>query len=270
MMGFFKSLVESKVGKVMDTFSAAFSSPISTVKAITTKYTFKELTEEHFEKPLSTQISKTIFATAGYAGALYGGAAIAAGKGAALATTLLVPKTIVGAAVRLIGVPYAISRIIKEPTVVEKLPEIPAAAFEAGKVTDLESGIEYVKAHPYMSAAAIATALGAAGYSAVMIGRILKYVKKPKIPEIPEDVGAPPVFIPPPDEQLITEKPLGIEGEIPLTPETTTITTGKRAYKRRRAKKTPSVRQSVRVDIVNKPIGMRITNKRYIRHELLN
>lgn len=259
--------MKSKAAKVLDTFSASFSSPISTIKAITTKYTFKELTEEHFKKPLTTQISKTVFATAGYAGLLYGGAAIAAGRGAALAATTakaLIPKTIMGKIVALVAVPYAAAKIIKEPTIIEKIPEIPAAGWEAAQITDLESGIAYVKEHPYMSAGAIAAALGTMGYSAVMVGRILKYVKKPAAPEIPT--------LAPPEEQLIiTEKPIGIEGEIPLTPEVTTITTGKKPYKRRRAKKVPSVRQSVRVNIFNRPVatGIRITNKRYISPELL-
>lgn len=265
-MGYLKKFMKSKAAKVMDTFSAAFSSPISTIKAITTKYTFKELTEEHFEKPLTTQISKTVFATAGYAGLLYGGAAIAAGKGAALAATTakaLIPKTIMGKVAALVVVPYAAAKIIKEPTIIEKIPEIPAAGWEAAQVTDLKSGIAYVKAHPYMSAAAIAAALGTMGYSAVMIGRILKYVKKPEAPEIPS--------LAPPEEQLITEKPVGIEGEIPITPEVTTITVGKKPYKRRRVKKEPSVRQYVRVNIISKPVatGMRIINKRYISPELL-
>ena len=75
-----------------------------------------------------------------------------------------------------------------------------------------------------------------------------------------------------PEEQLVKEKPIGIEGESVITPETTTITTGRKPYKRRKAKITPSVRQSVRVNIINKAIGtgMRITNKRYLSQELLN
>jgi len=52
----------------------------------------------------------------------------------------------------------------------------------------------------------------------------------------------------------------------PILPETTSITAKKRTYKRRRAKKTPSVRQSVKINIINKPTntGIRIQNKKYI------
>jgi len=55
-----------------------------------------------------------------------------------------------------------------------------------------------------------------------------------------------------PKEQLIPEKAVGDAG-IPVTPATTTITTGKKPYKRRRAKITPPVKQYVRVDIINQP-----------------
>jgi len=70
-----------------------------------------------------------------------------------------------------------------------------------------------------------------------------------------------------PEDQLIKEKPLGIGGEV-MTPETVSITPKKR---KRRApkKKTPSVRQSVRININNRPVGLRVTNKRYINNGLL-
>ena len=57
----------------------------------------------------------------------------------------------------------------------------------------------------------------------------------------------------PPEKQLVKEKPIGIEGEAPLAPETATITTGKKPYKRRRKKIAPSVRQSVKINIINQP-----------------
>lgn len=64
-----------------------------------------------------------------------------------------------------------------------------------------------------------------------------------------------------PEDQLIEEKGLG-EAETPITPQTTTITTGRKPYKRRRATKTPLVRQSVRVEIINAP---KLSNKTYLK-----
>ncbi len=71
----------------------------------------------------------------------------------------------------------------------------------------------------------------------------------------------------PAQESLIT----GEEGQTPLTPETTTVSTGKRRYKRRRAPKMPQVRQSVRVNVISRPVatGIRVTNKRYINERIL-
>lgn len=257
-----KKVVESKLGKAMDTFSAAFSSPVSTIKAITTKKTFAEVTKEHFEKPLATQISKTVVSTAMYAGAVYGAGVIAT-KGVVAATATLIPATLKGKVIAAVAVPFAAAYIVKKPEIIETLAEVPATAWEAGGIAaepTLKEGLEFVKEHPYMTAAALAAALAGAGYGAVMIGRILGKVKKDK----PVEIIATP-------DQLISEKPIGIEGETPITPETTTITTGKKPYKRRRAKKTPSVRQYVRVNIMNRPVntGMRISNKRYISPELL-
>lgn len=281
-MGWLKSLtkkvVKSKFGKAMNTFSAAFSNPVSTIKAITTKATFAELTKTHFEKPLSTQISKTVLSTAAYVGALYGGAAVVgAAKGGTLGAlaTKIIPTTLKGKIVAAVAVPFAASYIIKKPEIIETAMEAPATAFQAGSIAadpTLEAGIQFVKDHPYFTAAAAATALAGLGYSAVMISRILGKAKKDKpvvIPEIP--VAAAPA-ITAPTEQLITEKPVGITGETPLTPETTTISTGKKPYKRRRAKITPSVRQYVRVNVLSRPVatGLRIINKRYINQELLN
>lgn len=89
-----------------------------------------------------------------------------------------------------------------------------------------------------------------------------------------EKVRAKTLEIPPTlstsEEQLIPEKSIGIEGEIPVTPETTTITTGEKPYKEPTAKKRPSIRQSVRVNIDSrsKATGIKIS-KRYLNQEIL-
>ena len=73
-----------------------------------------------------------------------------------------------------------------------------------------------------------------------------------------------------PAEELISEKPLG-EEDAPITAETTTITTGKAPSKPRKKKKTPSVRQSVKINIIASPraIGQQLINKKYIKNEML-
>lgn len=282
-MGWLRSLVGEKVSKVMDTFSAVFSNPISAIEAvISPEKTIEEVTEEYMEQPTAEAVSETIFATLGYAGAIVGGAAVigAAKAGAlkTLATTVIkkiIPKTLKGKVVGALVVPAAAGLVITKPTIIEDVMGAPGVAFQAGTVAgepSLSKGLQFVKDHPYMSVAALAAALAALGYSAVLIARILPSWKKDKAPPtlLPEIPTTTPEVLTTPSEQLIPEKALG-EAETPILPETTTITTGKRPYKRRRAKKVPSVRQSVRINIMNKPIatGVRITNKRYISQELL-
>lgn len=72
-----------------------------------------------------------------------------------------------------------------------------------------------------------------------------------------------------PEKQLVAEKPLGAESQ-PILPETQTITTGKKKYKKRKPKKAQSIRQSVRINIINKPIGLNIQSKRYITEKVLS
>lgn len=103
---------------------------------------------------------------------------------------------------------------------------------------------------------------GIFGAGAVLGGGLVNLLDKdkdiptPKTPNIPS-------LLPDKPEIINKEKEVGISGETPLTPETTSIQTGKRRYKRRSKKITPSVRQSVRVNIVNTN-----QNKRYIKNTL--
>lgn len=110
---------------------------------------------------------------------------------------------------------------------------------------------------------------GVAALGAVVIPKVIEKVKdRGEKPIITPEAKA---VIPEPEKQLIKEKPVGIEGETPITPEVTTITTGKKPYKRRRATKQPSVRQYVKVNVINRATatGLRQTHK-YLNQELLN
>lgn len=255
--------------KLGGTIATAVIKPIATVKAIISpKITFEEVRQEFLYPEEKKEILKaTAKAVIGYAAAMTGVAAVSK-LGVLGAAKLLIPTTLKGKAVAAVAVPFGVAYAIKKPEVIGQIAEAPITAFEAGTVAaepSYEAGLEFIKEHPYFSAAAITTALAAAGYSAVMISRLIPRVKKP------EDVIPAAIPSPPPEEQIIKEKPVGITEEIPIVPEVTTITTGRKPYKRRRAKITPSVRQSVRVNIINRPTatGLRITNKRYLNHRLV-
>lgn len=161
--------------------------------------------------------------------------------------------------------PFIIKKAIAKPVtalvvggIAYKSPEL---IFKTGKglVTGgMAVGEGYEKAKEKGEEYGIGTALktgglvGAGVIAGAMIPAIIGKVKDIPFKEIPFLPSEPE-----PEEQLIPEKAVGIEGEVPITPEVTTITTGKKPYKRRRAKITPSVRQYVRVNVISQAVGMR-------------
>ena len=100
-------------------------------------------------------------------------------------------------------------------------------------------------------------------------GVLLPKVIPKVIPKIKNKVKKIEGLIYQPKEQLTKSKPVGIEGESPILPERTKVTTGKRSYKKRRAKKQPSVKQSVKINIINRPTGLKITNRNYLNEKTL-
>lgn len=133
---------------------------------------------------------------------------------------------------------------------IESFPDQPSKAIgfggEIGKVIEKEKVFGSEKIMEGAKAAGVVGAVAAVG--AIVIPKVFGKDKPAQAPSIPEID---------PEKQLVTEKPVGIQGEVPITPETTTITTGKTPSKRRRATKTPSVRQYVRVNVINQAVGMR-------------
>lgn len=85
--------------------------------------------------------------------------------------------------------------------------------------------------------------VGAGVVAAVGIPIAIKKIKE-KIPEIPSFEE--------PAEIIVSEKPIGVEDEMPILPETAKITVGKKPYKRRRATIIPPVKQYVKVNIINR------------------
>ena len=69
--------------------------------------------------------------------------------------------------------------------------------------------------------------------------------------------------------ELPKEKAIATDEAKPITPETTTIQTGKRKRRKAKAVISPSVRQSVRVNVISNNSAHRIT-KNYLRERILN
>ena len=177
------------------------------------------------------------------------------------------PKTILGKATAvttgLIG--YG---ILKESpkarevalTTITELPKKPAKIIslggEVGKVIEGEKVLEKEKIIGGLKTAGVVGGVAVAG--AVIIPKVIEKVK-----EMKEKPLETPTTTDTPEKQLVPEKPLG-QAETPITPQTTTITTGKKPTRRRRATKITSVRQSVRVNVINRATGIRVQNKRYL------
>lgn len=75
------------------------------------------------------------------------------------------------------------------------------------------------------------------------------------------------------DKVTETEKALIASSDTgTILPATTTVSPSRASYRRRTAQKTPSVIQSVRINVINRPVttGFRVTNKRYIKERIFN
>lgn len=150
------------------------------------------------------------------------------------------------------------------------LPQVPKKIFgfggEVGKVIEKERTFGKEDIVKGLKVAGILGAGVAVG--AVVIPKVIEKVKE--IRETKQEKELQPVesVSVDPAKQLLQEKPIGIQGEVPITPETTTIPTGKKTYKPRRAPKQPSVKQSVRLNIINTSTGIKQTNK-YLSQKVL-
>jgi len=268
-MGILTKIVKSKFGKVMDTAAAIYSNPIKAIKTIGKETTLKELTAEAKSKPLSTQITKTVLSTAGYASVALGAASVAT-KGIAASAASLIPSTLKGKVIAAAAAPIVLGAVIKEPS--KTLGAVASAPSElaefGGDVAtfaaspSIETAKEIIKESPIISAGLGILGVAAVGAAAAnVVGGVLTREEMKKQTAAFEKQA-----------ELMGSSSVGVSGETAILPERTTITTGKKQYKRHTAKKTPSVRQSVRVNIINKPsnTGIKVYNKRYINERLLN
>lgn len=265
-MGFFSSLKKSVAGG-LDTLSAIYSHPKTTLTGIaklalpSTRQEGAEAVMGAIKKTKKEGAGKTIVRTVTHtaiASATLLGAGTVAGR--AVVAKILIPTTVKGV-IKTAGVVAlgagALSTSQTVRSVASDPAKIPELAFGGGQIVG--KAIEG-EALPDIKQALITGGLVGAG---VVAGVGVVAVGKKLLDKAPSIIT--------PREQLITEKPLGV-AESPILPETQTITTGKKTYKRRTAKKMPSVRQSVRVQVLNRPVntGIRITNKKYLNQELLN
>lgn len=283
-MGILSSLGKG-IAMGLDYLSVAFTKPIQTAKAaISPTKTIKEdVIKPHFEQPLAKQITQTLTATAAYAGAIVGGAALgAASKAGTLGTTLttaakaVIPATAKGKVIAAVAAPVVISTLAsseKARTAVINAPsELAQFGADLGQLIQepsIQKAKELVKESPIISslvgAAAVAgVGLGTAGVvSTILNTQAIKENTKVKAgagnitnPETAQYEGA----------GTGKERIVQTEEEMPVTPQTSTISTGKTRRKPSRKAKIEGVRQNVRVEVINssRSTGLSLT-KKYIK-----
>lgn len=275
--------------KVLDFATVAFTQPLATAKAVIAGGgAVKALEQKSFAQPLSTQITKTVVATAGYAAATLaaGGAAAAiAEKGIVGAATALIPATTKGKVIAAVAAPISLGAIISQP---EKTLGAVASAPSAlanfgGNVATLvaEPSVEnlknLVKENPVISTLAGAGVIATVGGGVGLAANTLATFTNSQATRANTAAGTGDIASSPVQTNLVPatsqEKQLYAMGaEKPITPATETISAGKTQYRARRRKKTPSanVNQRVNVIVSNKSIstGIRAT-KKYLNREVL-
>jgi hypothetical protein len=270
----------------------AITSGIGKVTGKTYKKTsVAEAQKTTFGKVLGTSIA----ATAGALGVAVSGAAVAAAGGvrvisgkAVSAAAPIIAKA-VSAAAPIIA--KGAAKVITSPTTALKaiavtgvvagggLAIVPKVFQVTKKATQVAvpviTGEKKLTSENVADVAKVAGIVAGAGALAVGAGYVAEKVFEKKeekaidtnvIPEV-----APGVFEATPEQaqQLQKEKAVGIQGE-PSTPETIKLSPEKKRYKRRRATKTPQVRQSVRINILNRPVTTGIRNTTYLKERLYN
>lgn len=198
-------------------------------------------------------------------GRVLGGIALALPPVRAFIGKSIIPTTLKGKIITATALLFGGGALVKSPILRAKTKEViteaPEFLAEAPVKIVKAGGIfgEVIEDPSTLKEKALDIVKGAGVVGAVAVGglgvaKIIEKVKEDKV--IVEEI---PSLFP------VKEKELGKAGEIPILPETQKITTGKKPYKRRRAKITPSVRQSIKINIINKP-----TSRSYLNQALFH
>lgn len=151
---------------------------------------------------------------------------------------------------------------------VKDLPKVPGKIIGVGG--DIAGVIEKDKTFSYKDILKTGGKAGAVGVvavgTAVVIPKIIdKFKNRGETPIIP--IAPPSVYNVEPSKQLVSEKPIGIGSEV-ITPETISVSPTRKRSKRRTTKKKPSMKQSVKINILNAPKVTGISSKKYLKQEI--
>ena len=260
------ALKKSVVGKALDTLSAAFIAPVDTFKAAISKdKSISDVIKQVEAKPLSEKITATLLTTATIGAGAYGISRVAAGKGAALVSSLI-PRTATGKIAAALTLPVAAGAVVGKPELIQEIPKIPAQSFEFAKgIAKGESIIETIKQNPV-------GAVVVGGLGAIVVGKAVGGVATAlTTKEILEKSSSENLPKTRPDGDIST-KQIDTNPILPQIPATQRVDTPARVSggaKRKTYKKlSPSVNQKVNIMISNKNLNSR-TYKRYLNREIL-
>jgi hypothetical protein len=249
------------------------------ISAITGKQygttTIKEASETTFGKVLGTAISATaIAATGGYLATTPSAAASVATAAKSLIPTTTKGK-LIGTAAALITVPA----VIKSPKLQEAIINTPSSLVNFGSNVGyvienptIENAKNIFKENPLIAGGIAAATVAVAGIglgSAASIAASLasRSATKENTAAILETSQPQLQTLEQPTQNIISssEKPVGNDllGVPIASPQTTTIQTGKKRYKKHKVALSPSINNNIQVNIQNRSIGSE--NKKYIK-----
>jgi len=227
-----KNVAVKSFYKVADPVLTTIAHPIKVASAIVSKKkTVKQVQQQFFSQPKSSQITQTIISGVNTAILASGvGGIIKTGIGATIAGTSIKSATKkVGA---LAGLAVAESVIGSSPKIQKQIVEAPSNISNFGKGISeaieqptLENGLRIVKDHPFLSATALTALLVSMGYSLSLINNILNTRATNKNTKALEDASnqVPPSPVSSPQEIKITltQPPVSIPTAVEALPTTT-------------------------------------------------
>lgn len=277
------------VGTILNVATVSLAHPVKTAEAvISPTKTVNQVVQQHFSQSLPRQITETVVGTAAIGSGIAIGSTLAFGAGAGvLATSTAAGLRSIGAAIiptsttnkvifGALALPAGVA-VFKNPAVVtntltgvinveSNLIKTAASDNPNELVTNLKG---LVTENPFIVGGA--TVLGAFGLGKSILPAVVGLVSSERISDQTKAIEDQTKAIERTGTNTITketiviykDKPLPTDDSAPITPQTTTVTSGKRKTRKRIAKPTLNINQRVNV-IVGVRNSAKRTTKNYI------
>lgn len=262
----FNVVKNSVVGKSLDILTVAISHPVKTAQAIISpKVTINDVIKDSFSKPLANQIASTALGTASIAGTIVGGLAVSSAvkAGTLIPATInvaksLIPTTVKGKLITAVATPVVLGAVASKPLesakAVIKTP-LALGNFGANVATfasnpTIANAKTIISENPVISSGvAIGTALTLGATATGIISTIstkqntkaILENTKSLLPSTPEVIYA---------SDPVVRSNLTPSSIVPVTPQTTAVTSGKTTKKRKSVSRKQYQNISQRVNVL--------------------